>query len=289
MSAPIVQSFHHEATGTWTHVVADPASRRAAIIDPVLDFDVASGRIGSGNASRVLERVRADALELQWILETHAHADHLSAGAWLRERTGAPLAIGAGIVEVQRTFKQLLELGDDFIADGSQFDRLFGANDTFTIGNLDVRVIATPGHTPDSVSYLIGDALFVGDTLFAPGAGTARCDFPGGDARMLFDSIHRLYALPDTTRVFLCHDYPAAGASAVAQTTIAAEKNGNTQLQVSTAEPDYVAVREQRDATLAVPKLLWPAIQFNIRGGRLPPADADARAFFKLPVVFDAG
>jgi len=283
--APVVRSFHHADSGTWTHVVVDPATHRAAIIDPVLDFDAASGRIRTASAQRVLEYVATAGLGVDWILETHAHADHLSAGAWLRERTGAKLAIGAGIVEVQKTFKRLLDL-DDLVADGSAFDRLFADGDAFKIGALDASVIATPGHTSDSVTYHIGDAICVGDTVFAPAAGTARCDFPGGDAATLHRSILRLYALPDTTRVFLCHDYPAQDSAPVAQTTIAAQKAANAHTKAATCEADYVALRTRRDATLAVPKLLWPAIQFNIRGGRLPPAEAGGRTCFKLPAAF---
>jgi glyoxylase-like metal-dependent hydrolase (beta-lactamase superfamily II) len=287
-NTPVVNSFHHAASGTWTHVVADPATRKAAIVDPVLDFDAASGRIDARPARELLARVGELGLTVEAILETHAHADHLSAGAWLHERTGAPLAIGAGIVEVQRTFKRLLALDDGFVADGSQFDRLLRDGDVVRIGELDVRVIATPGHTPDSQSYLVADALFVGDTLFAPAAGTARCDFPGGDAAMLFRSIQRLYGLPDATRVFLCHDYPASDSEAIAQSSISDEKRGNAQLRADTGERAYVDIRQRRDANLPVPKLLWPAIQFNIRGGRLPAREANGGAFFKLPVTLDA-
>ena len=287
-NTPVVNSFHHPASGTWTHVIADPATGKAAIIDPVLDFDAASGAIGTQPASELLRRIGELGLQVEMILETHAHADHLSAGAWLSVRCGAPIAIGAGIVEVQRTFQRLLALDDGFVADGSQFDRLLLDADVLRIGTLDARVIATPGHTPDSVSYLVEDALFVGDTLFAPAAGTARCDFPGGSAATLYRSIRRLYALPQVTRVFLCHDYPANASAAVAQSSIADEKSGNTQLRADTAEAAYVEIRERRDRTLPVPKLLWPAIQFNIRGGRLPPADAQGRVFLKTPVAFDA-
>jgi len=287
-NTPVVHSIHHPTSGTWTHVIADPATARAALVDPVLDFEAASGRIGTQPAAELLKRIGELGLEVELILETHAHADHLSAGAWLRERCGAPLAIGAGIVEVQRTFQRRLALDDGFVADGSQFDRLLRDGDRLRIGSLNLHVIATPGHTPDSLSYLVGDALFVGDTLFAPAAGTARCDFPGGSAATLYRSIRRLYALPDTTRVFLCHDYPASGNAALAQSRIADEKSGNTQLRADTAVAAYVEVRERRDATLPVPKLLWPAIQFNIRGGRLPAADTDGRVFFKLPIDFDA-
>ena len=286
-NTPVVHSVHHATSGTWTHVIADPATGKAAIVDPVLDFDAASGRIGTQPAEELLERIAELGIEVGLILETHAHADHLSAGAWLRERCGAPLAIGAGIVDVQRTFQRLLDLGDDFATDGSQFDRLLADADEFKIGELIARVIATPGHTSDSVAYSIGDAVFVGDTLFAPHAGTARCDFPGGDAATLCASIRRLYELDGMTRVFLCHDYPAANAEPVAETTIAAQKSANTHLRAETPECDYVALRTGRDRTLAVPKLLWPAIQFNIRGGRPPPADADGRMYFKLPVAIE--
>jgi glyoxylase-like metal-dependent hydrolase (beta-lactamase superfamily II) len=287
-NTPVVHSTHHATSGTWTHVVVDPASGKAAVVDPVLDFDAASGRIGTQPAEELLKRVGELGLEVELILETHAHADHLSAGTWLRERCGAPLAIGAGIVDVQRTFQRLLALDDGFVADGSQFDRLLRDGEALRIGTLDARVIATPGHTPDSLSYLVVDALFVGDTLFAPAAGTARCDFPGGSAATLYRSIRHLYALPGATRVFLCHDYPSSGSAALAQSSIADEMSGNTQLRGDTGEAAYVEVRERRDATLPVPKLLWPAIQFNIRGGRLPEADAQGRVFLKTPVAFDA-
>ena len=284
MSAPVVRSFHHGESGTWTHVVVDPATRRAAIVDAVLDYDAPSGTIRTASAQRVLEYVATAGLEVDWVLETHAHADHLSAGAWLAEHTGAKLGAGAGIVEVQRTFKRLLELGDDFVADGSAFDRLFDDGETFALGDIGVRVLAMPGHTADSIAYIAGDAAFVGDTLFAPKSGTARCDFPGGDAAALHASIRRLYALPDATRVFLCHDYPAADAAPIAEFALAEQKRGNIHVCDDTDEAAFVALRTKRDRTLAVPKLLWPAVQFNIRGGRLPAGDA----FFKLPVAFAA-
>jgi glyoxylase-like metal-dependent hydrolase (beta-lactamase superfamily II) len=284
--APVVRSFHHADSGTWTHVVVDPATRCAAIVDPVLDFESSTGRIRTLAVQRLLEYAETANLRVQWVLETHAHADHLSAGAWLRDRTGAKLAIGAGIVEVQRTFKTLLDLGDEFAADGREFDRLLGDGDTLAIGELEARVIATPGHTSDSVSYLVGDAVFVGDTVFAPACGTARCDFPGGDAATLFRSIRRLYALGEGTRVFLCHDYPAADQTPLGETTVRDEETGNIHVRATTAESEFIALRTARDATLATPKLLWPAIQFNIRGGRLP-RDAAGRSFFKLPAAFD--
>lgn len=284
MSAPVVRSFHHADSGTWTHVVVDPATRRAAIIDAVLDYDAPSGTIRTASAQRVLEYVATAGLVVDWVLETHAHADHLSAGAWFCERTGAKLGAGRGIVDVQRTFKRLLALGDDFAADGSAFDHLLDDGATFALGEIEVRVLAMPGHTADSIAYIAGDAVFVGDTLFAPKSGTARCDFPGGDAAALHASIVRLYALPDATRVFLCHDYPAADAAPVAEIALAEQKRANIHVTGETDAAAFVALRTKRDKTLAVPKLLWPAVQFNIRGGRLPPDGA----FFKLPVAFAA-
>ncbi len=284
MSTPVVRSFHHADSGTWTHVVVDAPTRRAAIVDAALDYDAPSGTIRTASAQRVLEYVATAGLAVDWVLETHAHADHLSAGAWLAERTGAKLGAGAGIVEVQRTFKRLLELGDDFAADGSEFDRLFRDGETFAVGALDVRVLAMPGHTADSIAYIAGDAAFIGDTLFAPQSGTARCDFPGGDAAALHASIRRLYELPDATRIFLCHDYPAADAAPVAEIALAEQKRANIHVRGETDAAAFVALRTKRDATLAVPKLLWPAIQFNLRGGRLPANGA----FFKLPVAFAA-
>jgi len=283
--APLVRSFHHAASGSWTHVIVDPSTRRAAIVDAVLDFDLPSGRITTTSVQRVLEYVATTNLELEWVLETHAHADHLSAGGWLADRTGAKLGIGAHIVDVQKNFKRILNLEPAFATDGSQFDHLFKGGERFRIGALEAEVIATPGHTPDSIAYRVGDALFVGDTLFAPHCGTARCDFPGGDAATLYRSIQTMHALPDSTRVFLCHDYPAADAAPRAETDMATEKNSNIHVCATTSEAEYVALRTRRDATLAVPFLLWPAIQFNIRGGRLP-SETDGRSFFKLPITF---
>jgi len=285
-----VESFFHAATSTWTHLVWGPRSRAAAIIDPVLDFDLASGRIGHASARAVLDAAQDAGLRIDWILETHAHADHLTAADWLRGALAAegrhvPIGVGARIVEVQRHFRRVFALEDALVADGSQFDRLFADDARFAIGALEVRVLATPGHTPDSVSYLVGDAVFVGDTLFAPSRGTARCDFPGGDAATLYRSIQRLYALPHDTRVFLCHDYPAPGSAPECLTSIAAQKTGNVQLRADTSAADYVALRTQRDATLAAPRLLYPALQVNIRAGALPPADREGRRFLRLPVA----
>ncbi len=283
-----VQSFFHAATSTWTHIVTDPNRHSAAIIDPVMDFDAASGRIWTESAKNIAQRVRDSGLRAEWILETHAHADHLTAADWLKRTltingTAPKIGIGAGIVKVQRHFRDVFALGDDFPTDGSQFDHLFQDGERFAIGELQVQVIATPGHTNDSVSYLVGDALFVGDSLFAPRMGTARCDFPGADAATLYRSIKRLYDLPDTTRVFLCHDYPAADVEPMSTTTIAAEKSDNIQVRFDTREAEYVALRNKRDATLAVPKLLYPSLQVNIRAGQLPAPDPTGRIFFKIP------
>ena len=266
-----VASFFHAPTCTWTHIACDPATRAAAIIDPVLDFDLTSGRVSTESAQVLLEHVHTHALGAVWILETHAHADHLTAADWLKGQLAqARVGIGAGIVSVQNHFAKVLAFGADFHTDGSQFDRLFADGDTFALGKIDVRVIGTPGHTSDGVSYLIGDCVFVGDTLFAPDGGTGRCDFPGADAATQYRSIRRLYELPDATRVFLCHDYPAADAEPTAQTTIGAEKAGNVQLNATTSEADYVAFRQRRDATLAAPRLLYPSLRVNIAAGRLP-------------------
>ena len=290
--SPLVQSFYHAPTNTWSHVVADPQSKAAAIIDPVLDFDPASGRVWSEHARVLLAHVSKHALGVEWILETHAHADHLTGAAWLKSelaRAGGASAnvrtgIGAGIVNVQRHFVEVFGLAGRCATDGSQFDRLFSDRERIALGALEIEIIATPGHTSDGITYRIGDAIFVGDTLFAPNGGTGRCDFPGADAATQYRSIKRLYDLPDATRVFLCHDYPAANVQPVAQTTIGAERSGNTQLRAETSEADYVAFRHKRDATLAAPRLLYPSLQVNIRAGRLPMADESGRVFLQLPV-----
>jgi len=283
-----VESFFHAPTNTWTHIVVDPTTQTAAIIDPVLDFDPASGRIWTESAQRLVAYVLAHGLGVEWILETHAHADHLTAADWLKGvLPAAKLGIGAGIVAVQNHFRDVFGLNIDFEADGSQFDHLFADDERFRLGALSVRVIATPGHTSDGVSYLIDDAVFVGDTLFAPDGGTGRCDFPGADAGTQYRSIQKVYALPDCTRVFLCHDYPATGVEPTAQTTIGAEKLSNVQLNASTSEADYVAFRTRRDATLAAPRLLYPSLQVNIGAGRLPAPNSRGQVFLRLPLYLD--
>ena len=283
--APLVRPFFHPGSNTWSYVVAEGDGGAAAIVDPVLDFDAASARTGTASAQAILDHVREHRLRVEWILETHAHADHLSAGDWLRRQLpGAKLGIGEGIRTVQATFRPVFGLGPDFPVDGSQFDHLFADGERFAIGALEARVIAVPGHTSDSCAYLVGDALFPGDSLFMPDGGTARCDFPGGDAATLYRSIRRLHALPDATRVFVCHDYGPGGRAVACETTIGAQKRGNIHLRDDTTEAEFVAMREARDATLKVPALLLPALQVNIRAGVLPPPEADGIRYLRLPV-----
>lgn len=285
---PVVAPLFHEGSCTWTYVVHDPSSKSAAIIDPVLDFDPASGRTGTRSAEAVLATVHSQGLSVAWILETHAHADHLSAGHWLKSRfPDARLGIGAGIRSVQKTFRTVFNLGDRFPVDGSQFDHLFADDEPFAVGGIGARVIPTPGHTNDSVSYLIGDALFVGDSLFMPDGGTARCDFPGGSAAVLYGSIQRLYSLPDTTRVFVCHDYAPGGREYRCESTIGAQKTGNIHVRSGIDETTFVRLREARDATLQVPALLYPSVQVNIRAGALPPAEDNGVRYLKVPIDRD--
>ncbi len=265
--------------------MADAASASALVIDPVLDFNAASGRTGTGSAQAVLDAARQQGCELKWILETHAHADHLSAGAWLRSVVpGARIGIGEGIRSVQQTFQSVFNLGADFAVDGSQFDHLFRDGERLDIGGLQVQVIATPGHTSDSVSYLIGDALFVGDSLFMPDGGTARCDFPGGSAATLYASIRRLYLLPDQTRVFVCHDYGPGGRAVASQTSIGEERTSNIHLSAKTSQAQFVELREARDATLSMPALILPSVQVNIRAGAFPEPEPNGVRYLKLPL-----
>ena len=280
-----VTPFFHTDSCTWSYVVTGNTSRETAIIDPVLDFDATSGRTSTTSAQTLVEHVRAQALHVRWILETHAHADHLSAGHWLKTHfPHAALAIGEGIRKVQKAFRPIFNLGEHFPVDGSQFDRLFADGERFAIGGFDAEVIAVPGHTSDSVAYRIGDAVFVGDSIFMPDGGTARCDFPGGDAHMLYRSIQRLYALPGGTRVFVCHDYAPGGRAYACETTIAAQKAGNIHVRDGIGEDDFVAVRNARDATLAMPALLLPSVQVNIRAGRLPEPEDNGVRYLKLPL-----
>ena len=281
---PNVTPFFHAQTGTWVYVVSDPASGDAAVIDPVLDYDWRSGRTGTSSADQVLAHLSANGLRLRWILETHAHADHLSCAPYLQSRAGGKIAIGAGIRQVQATFKRIFGLGDEFVPDGRQFDRLLADGDTVALGTIEGQVIATPGHTNDSVSYLFGDALFVGDTVFMPDGGSARCDFPGGNAAELYRSVQRLYALPEATRVFVCHDYSPGGRPPQCETTIGEQRRANIHLRAETREGDFVAMRNARDATLDMPNLIIPSVQVNIRAGHLPPAESDGVSYLKVPL-----
>ena len=281
---PTIEGFFDTATHTVTYLVADPATGAAAVIDPVLDFDPASGRTSTASLERVLARIAERGFRLERVLETHAHADHLTGADEIRRRTGAPIGIGSRITEVQKVFGVLFE-AHDVTADGVVFDSLYGDGARFTLGSLPVEVMHTPGHTPACVSYHIGDAAFVGDTLFMPDFGTARCDFPGGDARTLYRSIQRILALPSETRLFVGHDYlPEGRADYRWETTVAAEAADNIHIGGGRSEDEFVALREARDATLKVPALILPALQINIRAGALPPPEASGKRFLKLPL-----
>lgn len=283
--SPEVKPFFDEATSTLTYVVRDPASRACAVIDSVLSYDAASGRTEDGPARAVAEFVRAKGLTVLWLLETHIHADHLSAAPFLQAALGGDLAIGGRIAEVQDGFGRIFNTGPDMPRDGRQFDRLFADGDTFRVGALEATVLEVPGHTPACVAYLIGDVLFPGDTLFMPDVGTARCDFPGGDAAQLYRSIGRLLALPDETRVFVCHDYKAPGRDRFAwETTIGDQRRHNIHVGASVGEAEFVAMRRARDATLPIPKLMLPSVQVNMRGGRLPEPEANGVRYLKIPV-----
>ncbi|MEP7313573.1 MAG: MBL fold metallo-hydrolase [Pseudomonadota bacterium] len=282
---PIVESFFHAPTSTISYIVRDPSSNDCAVIDSILDFDQASGRTTDTSVNLLTQCLRSQSLEVEWLLETHAHADHLSAAPVLRERVGGRLAIGERITTVQETFGALFNLEHTFARDGSQFDHLFHDGERFTIGRLDCIALFVPGHTPACMAYVIGDAVFPGDTLFMPDYGTARCDFPGGSASDLYRSIRRLQALPDDARVFLCHDYKAPGRDYFAwETTIGAERTTNIYVRDGVEEADFVARREARDETLAMPALLLPSIQVNIRGGALPEPEDNGIRYLKLPL-----
>lgn len=285
-SAPVVvKTFFDEDTFTATHVVSDPATSKAAIIDSVLDFDAPSGRTSTRSADQVVEYVKNANLDVEWILETHAHADHISAAPYLQERLGGTLAIGAEITHVQGVFATVFNLDDRFKRDGSQFERLFGDGETFKLGSVDAIALHVPGHTPADMAFVIGDAAFIGDTLFMPDYGTARADFPGGDARTLFRSIKRLLTLPGETRLFLCHDYKAPGRDVFAwETSVSAQRTSNIHVHDGVSEDEFVAMREARDATLGMPKLILPSIQVNIRGGHFPEPEANGSRYLKLPV-----
>jgi glyoxylase-like metal-dependent hydrolase (beta-lactamase superfamily II) len=280
--SPEVEGFFDPETSTISYLVNDPETRRGAVIDPVLDYDPKSGRTATRSADRLAARVEAKGIAVDWILETHVHADHLTAAPYLKDRLGGRVATGARVSLVQQRFASVFNLGAAFAADGSQFDRLFANEEAFAVGGIAARVLSTPGHTPACVTYLIGEAAFVGDTLFMPDYGTARCDFPGGDARELYHSIRRILALPDETRLFMCHDYQPGGRAPAWETTVAAQRAENVHLQVG--EEAFVALRSTRDKDLPMPVLLLPAVQVNLRAGALPAADANGIRYLKIPV-----
>jgi len=280
---PDVTAFFDEPTNTVSYVVKDPASKACAIIDSVLDYDAAAGRTSTASADAIIGHVRAQGLEVLWLLETHVHADHLSAAPYIQKAVGGKIGIGENITIVQDVFGKVFNAGTEFQRDGRQFDRLFKEQDRFAIGALSCFVLHTPGHTPACLTYVIGDAAFVGDTLFMPDYGTARCDFPGGDAGTLWDSIHKVLSLPDETRLFMCHDYKAPGRDTYAwETTVTAEK-ANVHIKGKTRE-EFVAMRQARDATLGMPKLILPSIQVNMRAGQMPPPEDDGNVYLKVPL-----
>ena len=286
---PEIRAFFDEPTNTVSYLVWDPGERRGVVIDPVLDFDPASGTVDDGSIEELLKAVEDEGLAIEWVLETHVHADHLSGAPLIKARTGAKVAIGEHVRDVQTIFRPIFG-ADDMKADGSDFDRLLKDGERFEAGGLDIEVMHTPGHTPACVSYRIGDAVFVGDTMFMPDYGTARTDFPGGCARQLYRSIQKLLSLPPETRLFMCHDYKAPGRDRFAwETTVAEQRRANQHIHDGVGEDEFVAMREARDKTLATPKLLIPSIQVNMRAGRFPPAEEDGVRYLRIPVSLKAG
>jgi len=287
-TTPTIQAFFDEPTNTVSYLVADPATKRAAIVDPVLDYNHASGKASTRSADTILAAADKAGLTIDWVLETHAHADHLSGAPYIKVKTGAKVGIGEHIRDVQKIFRPVFN-ATDLSGDGSEFDRLFADGERFVLGSLEVEVMHVPGHTPADVAYKIGDAVFVGDTLFMPDYGTARADFPGGDARILYRSIRRLLTLPAKTRLFICHDYKAPGRDQYAwETTVGEEREHNAHVKDDVSEDAFVAMREARDATLAAPQLLMPSIQVNMRAGHLPPPDPNGIQYLKIPVKLSA-
>jgi glyoxylase-like metal-dependent hydrolase (beta-lactamase superfamily II) len=287
-NTPTIQAFFDEATNTVSYLVADPQTKRAAVVDPVLDYDHASGKAATRSADVILEAAANDGLTVDWVLETHAHADHLSGAPYIKLKTGAKVGIGEHIRDVQKIFRPVFN-ATDLSGDGSEFNHLFADGERFPLGSLEVEVMHVPGHTPADIAYRIGDAVFVGDTLFMPDFGTARADFPGGDAHKLYRSIQRLLSLPPKTRLFMCHDYKAPGREDYAwETTVAEQRAHNAHVKEGVSEDDFVAMREARDATLAAPELLMPSIQVNMRAGHLPPPDPNGIQYLKIPVKLSA-
>ena len=284
-----IRPFFDEKTGTVTYVISANSNRHAAIVDPVLDFDFKSGRTATQSADKALAYVHEAGLTVEWILETHAHADHLSGARYMQEQVGGRIAIGKHIREVQATFKKLFNLERNFLPDGSQFDHLFEDGEIFTIGDVEATAILVPGHTPADMAYVVDGAVFVGDTLFMPDVGSARADFPGGDAHVLYRSMRRILALPPETRVFVCHDYPPNERQPRWETTVAEQREHNIHVSDGVGEDEFVAMRTARDATLEVPTLILPSIQVNVRAGHLPPAESDGVSYLKIPLNVLAG
>lgn len=278
-----VNAFLDAQTETWSYVVYDKNSAKAAIIDPVLELDYSSGRTSTEGADKIIAFIQQQQLSLEWILETHAHADHLSSAPYIRARLGGKIAIGGNITLVQETFKNIFNL-TDLALDGSQFDHLFADGERFQLGDIECSVMLTPGHTPACMTWIIGDAVFVGDTLFMPDVGTARCDFPGGDAKTLYRSTQKILAMPDDTKLYMCHDYPPAGRDYQYLSTVAEQKLNNIHVRQGISEQEFVAMREARDATLAMPRLIIPSIQVNVRAGEMPAAEDNGTVYLKLPI-----
>ena len=282
--SPLVKSFFDKATWTFSYVVSDPSTQRCVIIDPVLNYDAKSGRTSTQSADELIEYITNENLKLEWLLETHAHADHVTAAYYLKHKLGGKTAIGEHISTVQSVFKQIFNLGLDFSADGSQFNDLLKDGQQISFGSQSTTCRAVPGHTPACVAYEIGDALFVGDTLFLPDVGTARCDFPGGDARQLFQSVKKILSYSDDTRLYMCHDYPPAGRMAQCQTTVAQQRSSNIHIHDGVSEDDFVLMRTTRDKTLDMPALILPAIQLNIRAGNMPASEPNGTSYLKIPL-----
>ena len=283
--SPDVVCFFDNKTNSASYVVSDPETGHAAVIDPVLDFDPVSGRTATDSAEKIAGHVSANNLTVDWIIETHVHADHLTASVWLKEKLGGKTGIGAGISVVRATFGELFNAADVMDIDVTPFDQLFADGATFRIGNIEAKVIATPGHTPACVTYVIGDSCFVGDTMFMPDSGTARCDFPGGDAKQLFESLQKIISLPDDMRLFVCHDYGAGGTRDFAwETTVGEQRENNIHIGGGTLEHDYVQMRRDRDATLGLPRLIIPAVQVNMRAGNSPPPEENGTSYIKVPL-----
>lgn len=282
---PKVKSFFDKATSTITHVVYETQGSKCAIIDSVMDFDPKSGRTASVSADKIIDFIRINNLQTQWLLETHAHADHVSAAPYLRKNLGGAIGIGKNIQKVQSVFKKVFNLESDFSINGEQFNYLFDDNEIFHIGNLEVKAFPVPGHTPADMAYIVeGKTVFVGDTLFMPDVGTARCDFPGGDASMLYKSVHKLFSLPLDTRLFMCHDYPPLGRAPAWETTVGEERKNNIQINDNVCEEQYVKMRSEKDTTLDMPTLILPSIQINIRAGELPNAENNGISYLKIPL-----